>query len=469
MTPYIVVREAYGFPFDLRPYQIKETNDLSQYARSANYGEPGCGKTTMATHQALYWKLKHKIDQWLIVMPPILLDQWDRWLRSVTDLRTGKPLTTTVYRGVPTKRKALSLDTDFILISYGLLKNDFERLSEHFEKRELGVIADEATAVKNIGSDTHKAVALIAEGRPLMPLTGTPVNKPGDSYAYLKLIVPGLYRNKRHFEQLHVGERDAYDNVTSWVNLETLAFNMKVQTSRILRREVRSELPDVIYTTVPYSLDDAHLKLYRRIAEERLVEFENGTEINAISAGALRSALQQVIVNWGEFDENPDRKPAVLEYIEEVLEEIGNKKLVVVANFRRSNAYLVQALAEYGAKAVYGDVSPANKQLAIKTFIEDPRCRVLLVQPQSAGFGVDGLQHVCSDMVVVEAPTTPTPFHQVVARLDRDGQKDVVHCRIAVAIGTVQVGMFRNLLENDQVANEVQGGYKDLKEMVYGA
>jgi class 3 adenylate cyclase len=71
-------------------------------------------------------------------------------------------------------------------------------------------------------------------------------------------------------------------------------------------------------------------------------------------------------------------------------------------------------------------------------------------------------------MLVVEAPTTPTPFQQVVARLDRDGQKEPVHVRVAIASGTVQVGMFKSLLNNDELANQVQGGYKTLRSSIYG-
>lgn len=71
-------------------------------------------------------------------------------------------------------------------------------------------------------------------------------------------------------------------------------------------------------------------------------------------------------------------------------------------------------------------------------------------------------------MLVVEAPTTPTPFQQVVASLDREGQLDVVHCRVAIALGTLRVGMFRSLLKKDAIANQVQGGYKDLRESIFG-
>ena len=72
-------------------------------------------------------------------------------------------------------------------------------------------------------------------------------------------------------------------------------------------------------------------------------------------------------------------------------------------------------------------------------------------------------------MLVVEAPTTPTPFQQVVARLDRYGQKNPVHIRVAIATGTVQVKMFKDLLDNDELANSVQGGYKNLRSSVYGS
>ncbi|QHE87189.1 hypothetical protein [Hydrogenophaga sp. BPS33] len=55
-------------------------------------------------------------------------------------------------------------------------------------------------------------------------------------------------------------------------------------------------------------------------------------------------------------------------------------------------------------------------------------------------------------MLVVKAPTTPTLFTQVVARLDRDGQEDVVNCRVAMARGTAQVRMFDDLLAKDALA-----------------
>lgn len=469
MTPYEAVREEFDFPFELYPFQIERVNYLCNFTRGAKYHQGGTGKTASLTHWALYQMITAGVCHWILPMPPILLGQWERFLGSITHKKTGKPLSVLAYAGTKSAREKMDLDVNFLLCSYGILKNDFQRLYKFYQGRRMGVAADEAHAIKNTGSLTHQAVRDVAEDRPFMALTATPVTTPIDAYAFIKMIAPGVYRNMNQFEKLHVTERDEYNKVTGWGNLDLLADNMKLQTTRVLRREVVKELPPVIYNTIRYDLAPAHLALYNRIARERLVEFEDGREINAISAGALRSALQQIVVNWGYFEEDASKEPAALALIEEVFGELGpDGKLCIVANFRRTNAYLLEKLGNYGVVAVYGDVSPAGKQAAIRRFIGDPSCRGILLQPQSAGFGIDGLQHVCSDFLFIEAPTTAPTFHQVVWRLDRDGQKDPVNCRIGIANKTVQVGMFRSLLENDAVINSIQGSIEDLRDAIYG-
>jgi SNF2 family DNA or RNA helicase len=470
MTPYEVVRQEYAFPFDFRKYQIDEFNYLAPFDRAGYYWDPGTGKTAGSTHHALYWKITAGVGQWVVVQPPILLPQWDAWLKSVRRIDDGEPPTVTVYTGTPGQRQKLSLDSEFILTSYGMFKNDFDRFMDHFEGKKVGTICDEATAIKNTKSDNHKAIKMFSEGRPVVPLTGTPLAKPGDAYAYIRLLTGNkIYRNQRHFEQLHVEEVDEYDRVTKWCNLELLAQNMRVQTSRIIRREVRDQLPPIVYQPIPYNLHPDHLKLYNRLAEEKLVEFADGQEINAMSAAKLRSAMQQIVCNWGHFEGNPSRRPAILDVIDNTFEEIGpDKKLVIVANFQMTNRSMLEALQPYGTVAVYGEVTPKAKQEALRRFMEDAACRCLQVQPQSAGMGLDGLQLVCSDMLVIEAPALAFHFHQTVARLDRDGQDNPVLCRIAVAQKTVQVKLFRDLLNNDAEVNSVQGGYRDLRDSIYG-
>lgn len=468
--PYEQIRKAYNFPFPLRNYQIDrlETHCASNLA--GLYWEPGSGKTAGSTHWALWRSWCGEADQWFLLMPPILLKQWSDWLTSITDPDTGEPLSAAIYQGTPKQRAKVDLGRDFILMSYAVFKNDFERLEEYFRHRTVGGICDEGSALKNIESQNHKAVAEFFAGRHLSILTGTPLTHPADAYAYIKLLAPGVYRNRSHFERTHVAETGEHGKVRAWRNLDLMEQNLKINTSRVIRREVRAELPPVNHIPMVYDLAPAHKKLYNRIADERLVEFECGKEINAISASALRTTLQQVVLNWGDYAGDENLRPAALDLVDAVMAELGDKeKLVVVANFTKSNRMLLDSLKQYGAVAIYGDVSKAGKAQALHDFVHNPSCRVILLQPYSAGFGVDGLQKVCSEMLFLEAPTVAPPFHQTVARLDRDGQENPVNCRVAIAAGTVQVGMFRSLLDNDATVNSIQGGYKDLKESIFGS
>lgn len=485
-TPYDIVRALFNFPFELRKYQVNEVNRLAESdvrmfdcpgvrgvgTHAGHYDEPGTGKTAIATHHALYRMVRHGVQHWIVLVPSpdLLVPQWTKWLRSITHKGTGKPLRVCDYIGPPKKRRALNLDADFIVMSYELFKQDYERLWDFYEDRRVAGAADEAQKLGNYRSDVHKAFFLFFEGRERQLLTGTPISKPENAYALCRLVAPGVYRNFRHFEQLHVAARDEYEKVIAWQNLDLMAENMKINSSRILRREVRSELPPIQYIPREYDLDPAHLKLYEKLATERLLELEGGGEINAISEGALYSAAQQIIINWGYFADDPSKKPKALELIDEVMDEIGEgKKLAVVAHFIRSNTYLLSQLEKYGAVAIYGEVSARQKQLALTRFMHDPSCRLILLQPSAAGVGVDGLQHVCSEMLVLEAPTVAWLFHQVTARLDRDGQVNPVNCRIAIANKTVQMRMFKNLLNNDELANTVQRGFQDLRAAISGA
>lgn len=458
------IRKAYTFPFDLYPYQEDTVEELGGLPRAGLYLDPGCGKTAVSTASALYKKLMRR-SQTIVAMPPILLDGWAKWLAKI------KPnLSVTVYRGSPKKRQQLALDTDFILVSLQIFKQDYDRFDEYFRNKPVTLILDEAHSIKNISSGNHKLVHgfVINHDCELMLLTGTPLTTPEDAYAYVKLIAPGTYRNFGQFERIHVAERDFFDKVKEWQNLDVLASNMGLNSKRVVKEEVLDQLPQVTYSTMTYDLDAKHLRLYNRLVEEQLLPLKDGGKIDATTAPALWNNLQQIILNYAYFAQDPGVKPAGLDLLDEVIDEIGDRKLLVFANYRMTNRMLVEYLRPYGAVAIYGEVSDKQKVLNKDRFIEDPKCRILVAQPTSAGYGVDGLQDVCSEALFIESPITPNHFTQALARLYRNGQKFNVHCRLAVANQTLQVRLHKGLLNKDDLISGVQGNYASLRSMLYG-
>lgn len=464
LSPHDIVVSKWKFPFPngFRQDQKDTINKLAPIPRSGLYLDVGLGKTSVATAMSLY-KMYHQGAQVaLCLMPPILINGWDRWLRSIPGV------TTTVYRGTPKQRKEIKLDGMFILMSLPIFKRDYDHLFSVFTNRERIVLVDEATSCKNFESENFKMVRDFAAGQHLMLLTGTPLSTPNDGYGMIRLVAPGVYRNYQQFCNIHVAERNFFKNIKSWKNLDLLADNLKVNSVRILRQDVLKDLPNCTITPLYYELDAKHYRLYKELAEEQLLPLNDGGKIDATQEMALHHALQQIVVNWDYFADDPSCISAAIELVEEVMEELAGRKLVIFAQYRRTNAKLLTLLAKYNAVGAYGAISAAQQSRNLDRFISDPACLVFVGQPGSLGYGVNGLQHVCHDMLFLEMPQVPRDFHQAVARLWRDGQTHKVHVRVAVAERTLQVRKMDQLLAKDALVGKVQRNFQDLRAAIFG-
>jgi SNF2 family DNA or RNA helicase len=459
--PYDMVRSQFELPFDFRDYQADTLNELAPKPHAGYYLDPGLGKTAVSSAAALYRRLFRLKHQTIVVIPPILFATWVRWFKLLPGVSFM------CYRGTPKERKAMRFNADFIIMSLPIFKRDFDRLCDEFSNRDASVIVDEATSVKNSGSGNHEMVFSFTIDRDLMLLTGTPISSPADVYAYTKLLRTKRYRNLAHFENLHVEARDFWGSVTKWRGLDYLAESLSLNAVRILKEDVL-DLPGVIYTPVFYELDAKHYALYRELAEEQLLEFKDGSKIDATATNRLYHALQQVVLNWDYFGDDPKLRSAGEELAEQILDEIGTGKLLIFANYRMTNRKLIKSLAKYGAVGAYGELTQKQQEANVQRFTADPKCRVFVANARSAGYGIDGLQQVCSDILILEEPTLPRDFHQAVARLDRLGQEKKVHVRIAIAEKTVQVRLHKQLIDKDHLVNRVQRGTQDLRDALYG-
>ena len=147
--------------------------------------------------------------------------------------------------------------------------------------------------------------------------------------------------------------------------------------------------------------------------------------------------------------------------------EVGSSKLIVYTYYRMSSGRMVKHLEKYGAVACYSEVSARQQELNLTRFLEDPTCRILVAQPGSGGVGFNP-QHVCGEVLFIEEPILPKDFIQAVGRVHRDGQQRIPNVRIAIAEGTIQVRLHERLLMKDALANQVQGGFVDLRNAILG-
>ena len=458
----------YIFPFPPKPHQAET---LREYGRNFVHGygwAPGTGKSFGTILHACYLNVTGMTKQWIILVPPIVLRNWSRFLAKIIDRRTGKPVTQLLYAGSPKQRYAMKLDAQFIMMSYDIFKRDYDRINDHFHGQPVGLIADEAHKIKNMRAANYKAVWGVFAGRPVLLATGTPISTPDDAYTYMKFTNPQAYRNKRHFEQLHIGMRDDYEKVTQWINLNYLQDNFLVNWTMYTAEQVRDDMSPINFIPLVYDLHPSHLKLYNELVEKHLLELEDGTVIDAVSASALYHRCQQIILNWGTFCDDASKISTGIELAEEVLDEIGDEKLLIVANYRMSTTLLYQALSAYNPAMIIGGLSDKQRSAAVDKFIGEKDCRVLIIQPEAGGVGLDGLQAVCNEGLFLECPTIPRQFEQAYARISREGQKRQVNWRIAVANNTIQIRLHRSLLDKDDIIVKVTGGLKTLREAIHG-
>lgn len=311
--------------------------------------------------------------------------------------------------------------------------------------------------------------------RNLIMLTGTPITTPADVYGYAKLIDKMMYRSQWQFDVLHIADKDFFGNVSRWKNHDLLNKNFMQNGARVLREEVSEGYVRPDYEVIPYELAPAHKALYDRLAADALLELEGKDSIDFLTQSGLHSALQQVIIGYENYFETPKEKAKArsmiqgFEVLDTVMEILAGKKLLLFAYYQRSIDAIVAHGEQYGAVALNGRVSAKQKQLNIEKFLNDPDCRLLVAQPESAGSGLDDLKHVCSNVLFLELPMIPKDFVQAVGRIDRTGQKEFCKVWVACAIGTLQVRRQKMLLAKDAEANKIQMTVEDLKDLLGGS
>ena len=121
--------------YDLAPLQLEDLNRVSMHDRVKWFYDVGVGKTVCSTVYA--WMKGHHCH--IVLMPPVLIPQWVKWLR-----RVDPDSQVLAYKGTPVQRKAMQLKgPKWICMSYDIFRGDFERILKEIGKEQPHIIVDE--------------------------------------------------------------------------------------------------------------------------------------------------------------------------------------------------------------------------------------------------------------------------------------------------------------------------------------
>lgn len=416
----------------------------------------GLGKTHQAMALMLALEEEEKIDApFLVVCPTSVLHHWrDKIRQHAPGLRAS------VHHGGDRDLDRALAEGSVVVTSYGILRNDLERLSE------VGfalTIFDEIQNLKNRKTRGYRAAKVLASGVKL-GLTGTPIeNSVVELKALFDLVLPGyLGRDASFLERFALADQGSEDALRDLRRL-TSPFIL-----RRLKSSVLDELPEKFEDVRTCDLSADQVKLYRDALATRgkkiLQEMEDGTTktIPYLHVFALLSLLKQICdhpaLALRQLDRADDYTSGKWDLYRELLSEaLGSGQKVVV--FTQYLGMIDLMHRHLDAESVDHEIltgASVKRGESVRRFNEDPDCRVFLASLKAGGTGID----LIGGSVVIHYDRwwTAAREDQATDRAHRIGQRRAVQVLKLVTEGTLEekiaaiIDRKRDLL--DQVAPE---------------
>ena len=399
----------------------------------------GLGKTTATIIAALETGAK-KI---LIICPASLKINWQREIENYTDRSIF------ISEG-----KKFSLDHDFVIVNYDILKNFHDTKDKSKSLLNQGnfdlVILDEAHMVSNAQAQRTKLINHYAKNIKIVwLLTGTPMtSRPMNYYNLLYLIESPVAQNWMAYAirycqgyQFTAGKRKVW-NVTGASNLEELRDRTSKQILRRLKEDVL-DLPDKIITPV-------YLRLQSKEYEELMGEYYDWYDKNPDESSSLTvqfsklMKVRKVIAN--------EKVKQTIEFAENIMDQ--GKKVIIFTNFTDTLQSIYQ---HFGKQAVYLDGSCSNsvRQQAVDAFQNDDKVKVFVGNLKAAGVG---LTLTAAEVVIMnDLSFVPAEHAQAEDRAYRYGQKSNVLVYYPLFDNTIEGAIYDILNKKKDIIRTVMG------------
>ncbi len=426
---------------DLHDYQLTSIDHIIDNTHCALFLEMGLGKTVStltAITRLMFEELD--IDSALVVAPKRVAESvWDaeieKW-EHLSHLKVSKIIGSDKQR-----RKALSEKAHI----YTIGRDNIAWLCGQFGGSMLPfdmLVIDELSSFKNPKSVRFKALRGVQPSfKRVVGLTGTPApNGLIDLWSQIYFLDRGKRLGKfiSHFREDYFkpGKRNgaivySYDLVPDGEQrihekIGDICMSMKAKDYLTL--------PGRIDNFIGIKFPPDIQKKYDAFECEQVLnlfpDHEEGKEISAVNAAALSNKLLQ-FANGAVYDENKkfhvvhDLK---IEAAKEIIEDANGKPVLIAWTYRHDMERLMVALKKYNPRELKVDKD-------IKDW-NDGKIQVMLMHPASGGHGLN-LQ-AGGHIIIWFGQTWSLELEQQFnARLDRQGQKEVVIINKLVACKTI--------------------------------
>lgn len=514
----------------LHPYQEPAVDRFLSTGALLVAFEMGLGKTPIAIACAEELLGCHDIGLCLLVVPASLKYQWAQALVKFTDVPTREitlrkaqvtvPAESAciIVDGPPARRKvqlanALETHPDYILVSYDTVLSDTRAI----RRLKPGlVVLDEASAIKNFGTQRTLTIkrSLGAEYR--LALTGTPVeNRPEEAFSIMEWVNPDILGAFDLFEKTFI-DRWPNGTVRKYKNVPLL--NHKLSQGMVRRSrtdpDVASYLPEVDHDQWYVELDWRTEMAYQTLADDLLeallaVRGGDSFDMAAYYAGAhynestglgkvmaRQQAIELLLDHPRLFRTSADsyadsqesrRGGAVkaswpgskycsealgvldglthspkLAFLMRKLEKIlafPENKVLIFSRYPEMLEIIQRALADHldtFSVVYHGGMSPAQKAAAVRQFTDSAKYRCFL-SSHAGAYGTD--MHMANYLINYDLPWSGGTWDQINGRHQRvSSEFGRVFIRDLIAEGTTEVRKLAVLRHKRKVASAVIDG-----------
>lgn len=386
---------------------------------------PGLGKTA----EAIMLGNAIEAKTTLVVCPASLRLNWEReiWQWSTIPNVSTYP--------VLKSKDGVSLRANFVIISYALLSNP-SILNAIMDGRWDHLILDEAHALKDPKGNKRTQVICAPDlipsvvGRITMASGTILPNQPIECYNAMRLLDwDSLDRmslaafRKNYYEMgqgfVTIRGKPQWSNKVRNVPCNLADLQKRLRSSIMVRRlkeQVLSQLPPKQWHLFPLqttgkikkALAHPGWKKVKKLYELDAHAFDGGVPVD----GEIATARREL----GEA-----KAPAVVDYIKDLIDVEGKRKLVVSAWHKSVLRYLCDELASCGLVYMDGSTSSTKKQVAVDQFQTVDDIKIILGQmlPLGEGWTLTAAQ----DVILAEPDWVPSRNDQLLDRINRIGQE----------------------------------------------
>ena len=424
MKEYADVAWHLSHPVIKHPYkvQLEAMRRSKDHNRYGYWLEQGLGKTALFLND--YVDRYTEFDTGVIVCPNSFKMDWclapAEWGLDFTASMWPKQEFTTGKTSRP----------HFNVINFEAVRQGgYDVVKNLLDKRPCVFLVDESSAIKNFKSDTARSVLDLSKRAEIVRLlNGTPMTQNVmDLFPQLKCLNeldgmnPYVFRNRFAITGGYMGKK------ITGVKNEAELHEIQSRCSFRALKEDWSDLPPKIYIPLKLEMTPNQKKHYKEMYQD-FYTMVQGHEFDAkmvlTQLEKLRQITAGVLIDGDKFKLiDPMEKNIKLKAALDIL-NVGAGKMILVHMYTKMGELLLEEFTKKGFNPAFirGQMKPEDLIEQKKKFNEDPSCRVLVGQIQSASKA-----HTLLGGPGTDRSNTVFFFDHTFSRLDRSQMEDRNH------------------------------------------